>query len=837
MIEPRFWPQWRAVRHAMCLIWAVIALAMPVRPLQAQHKFLPPKATIHHERDREYDLQHVLLRISLDWEKKSMAGTVKHTLHPFRKTPSIHFDAADALKIDACTVDGRPAKFEHAQSRLAVFSPAGSFVPAGKPVTVAITYSSQPLASGRTALNGVYGFHWVLPDKFEPRRKPSFWTQGETNGNHDWIPIYDYPNDKTTSEVFVTVPSDWFVVGNGQLLGNELGLGAKTRTLHWKMSQPHATYLLSLAGGEMDVVQDKWEGIELFYCVPRGEGKYIDASFGDTKRMLVFFSQRFGVKYPWPKYAQSAMFDFGGGMENVSATTLGEGSLVEARNGVWPMASLNSHEMAHQWFGDLVTCKDWGHIWLNEGFATFGEEIYLEHSRGKDAYDSARDGALSSYLAESRQHWRPIATNLYPDADSLFDSHSYSKGALVLHMLRRQLGDADFFRALGYFLRKHAYKPVDTHDLIRAIAEVTGRNTQPFFDQWVYKPGHPVIEYTWTYDEAAKKVKLDVSQLQETKDGTPVYALDAQVALITGKYATRATATVDNDKQQLIIPAAQKPDAVLLDPDRDLLMERRIKKWQPGEREAVMWVAPCWLDRRDAAASLLLDDPKDDLIKQVADAVAQDPSAEFVAAVLTRLGNLKREFLRPEFAKLLQSKDDRVRAAAVTALGKLPKDDATSRAVRLFVNEKEMFGVVTAALAALAQWDADANIDLLRYALQMGSRGEVLRQAALDAIVRSRSDVAIGDVLDSLKVEQPREVRKKAAILLRRNYLDSVRPAPVLISLLKDEDIQIVREVVSAIVDRKDKAAVPALRALAQESKDADMRQNAKTAADRLEQS
>src|SRR5579872_2400921 len=577
---------------------------------QTDNPFLPPQARAQYERSRDYHVRNILLHMRVDWNTKTFAGTVTHTLASLRDgLTDVVFDAGSSLTIDVCRINGAKAAFDRTKDKLIVHAPPPGLLH-GRAVTVDITYSSKPPERGRRALVGSYGFHWILPDRFQPSRKPGFYTQGETEGNRDWVPLYDYPNDKTTTETYVEVPARWFVIGNGKLVGIQENQTAHTRTFHWKMPQPHSTYLLSLAGGEMEVVHDTWAGVDLFYAVPKGEGKYVPASFGDTKDMLQFFSDRLGVKYPWPKYAQTAMFDFGGGMENVSATTLGEGSLVEPRSGVWPMASLTSHELSHQWFGDLVTCKDWGEIWLNEGFATFFEQVYIEHSRGKDAYDGEREGALQSYLRESRRYKRPIVTKYYPSPDAMFDSHTYPKGGLVLHMLRRELGDAEFFRGLGYYLRKNAYKAVDTHDLVRALAEGTGRNMEPFFDQWVYKPGHPMIDYKWTYDEAKRQVNLEISQVQDTKDSTPIYALNMPYALITGSAGmTEGTVALNADKQTFTIAVSAKPDAVLLDPGHDILMERKEHTWQPGEQQAILRHAPCWLDRRDAALALLKAEP------------------------------------------------------------------------------------------------------------------------------------------------------------------------------------------------------------------------------------
>jgi aminopeptidase N len=796
--------------------------------------FAPPQAKAQYERSRDYHLRHVLLRLKVDWDKKSFGGTVTHTLAPLRDgLKELVFDAGAGLKIEACHVNGAAVKFTHEKDRLALALPEP--LKRGRETTVAITYHKIQGSADRPSFTGDSGFHWVLPDRFDPDRRQGFWTQGEAETNHDWVPIYDYPNDRATSEVYVEVPQAWFVIGNGRLMDVAEHRAAKTRTFHWKMTQPHATYLLSLAGGEMDVARDKWAGVDLFYAVPKGEGKYIPATYGNTKDMLQFFSDVLGVKYPWPKYAQTAMFDFGGGMENVSATTLGEYSLVEPRSGVWPASWLNSHELAHQWFGDYVTCKDWGHIWLNEGFATFFEQLYTEHARGADAYDRDREGALQGYLNESRRYKRAIATRFYPNPGSMFDSHTYPKGALVLHMLRRMLGDADFFLGLGHYLRKNACGVVDTHDLERAIAEETGRDVEPFFDQWVYKPGHPVIDFGWSWNEAAGQAVIVIAQVQDTKDGTPLYAIEMPVGLISGGKVTRATVTLDKEKQQFTLPCAAKPDAVLLDPGHDILMERRDRKWQPGEREAVMRYAPCGLDRQAASLALLDGSPQDADVMTVMEVVRNDADPALLAALLSRAGDLRKPFLRDAYRALIQHKDIGVRAAAIGALGKLPKEDTDAQALRALVNGREPFAVVTAALKTLQQWNADGNAEVFKRALAIESRHDEIRIAAMNALATVKGDEALALLVDSAKPDCPRSVRRTAVGLLGSNYTDKPRATETLVTLLKDDDPLVREAVFAALVARKDKAAVPALRALEKDARDEKTRAAAKDAADKLE--
>jgi aminopeptidase N len=424
-------------------------------------------------------------------------------------------------------------------------------------------------------------------------------------------------------------------------------------------------------------------------------------------------------------------------------------------------------------------------------------------------------------------------------------------------MLRRALGDTDFYRGLGYYLRKHGYHSVDTNDLIRSIAEATGRNMESFFDQWVYKPGHPVIEWSWTYDETAKQVKIEIAQTQDTKDGTPVYNLEMPVALFAGSSGstqgvTVETVTVNAEKQTITLPVSAKPNAVLLDPQHDLLWERKAHTWQPGEQEAILRSGLTWLDRRDAALSLLRGEPSEEDVLKVMDIVKNDRSPMVIAAVLGQTGGrrggrgpqasanagntaLKKDALRDLFRQFAKSPDEGVRAAAVASLAGLPKEDTDVALLRSLVNEKEQFSVVRAAINGLAAWDVEGNVDVFKRALAMDSRNETLRLTALNAIGRSTTDDSLTQVLNYTKARWPRSVRQAATFLLFNHFGGKAEATDTLVALLKDEDPQIVRAAVGALRQREDKTAVTALRTLATESKDSGLSEYAKSAADKLE--
>lgn len=696
---------------------------------QGQNPFAPPRASLHYAPDRTCDLQHVDIDLDVDYPTKTYKGRTVSTLSPLRNgITEIRLMAGPILQISKITVDGVNAKFRRDGRSLFVATPP---LKKGKPIHVAIEYVAKD--SKAQSFGGQGGFHWINPREGAPATRVGFWTQGETEYNSDWAPTWDYPNDMATSESRCTVQADWQVIGNGRLISEKLSGDQKKRTYHWKMTQPHATYLLTLVGGPFDIKKDKWEGVDLWYVVPKGQGQYIDDSFGDTKDMLSFFSKKLGVKYPWPKYAQNAMYDFGGGMENVSATTLGEGSLTEKRSGYRTMASLNSHELGHQWFGDLVTCKDWGDTWLNESFATFMEMSYMEHSRGKEAYDLELTDNTGSYLAEARRYKRPISTKMYANGDAMFDSHTYPKGGMVLHTLRRILGDENFYAGLNFYLTKHRHQPVESAQLRRAMTEATGINVEPFWAQWFDKPGHPVLEYAWKQEGG--KTLLTVKQIQNTADGTPVYAIDAKVGVIapSGSVAYLPV-RLSKAEETFELPVSGEVGAVVLDPAHDFLREIPNQPWSEKELPLVTRYAPFGDDRLAAMTKLLSGTPSEESVALAVEVVRNDKGQFTAIRSIAPLARLERVNLRPFFLELLSHPNFGRQAEAVQALGRLPKDDEVTKRLRALITPEAPIPTVIAAVQVLARWDKVGNADVLKKAQTIPSRNDRIKAAVTRAL-------------------------------------------------------------------------------------------------------
>jgi aminopeptidase N len=500
------------------------------------------------------------------------------------------------------------------------------------------------------------------------------------------------------------------------------------------------------------------------------------------------------VPYPWPAYSQTAVYDYGGAQENVTATTLGERNLQDHRVSPRPLTWLTAHEAAHQWFGDLVTCRDWGHLWLNEGFAMFFQALYFEHDRGAAEYQHLLASMAGIYFAESRERKRAVASEQRPNYAAMDNNTTYDKGALVVHMLRRKLGDQKFFTGLNRYLTRFRFQPVATRDLTAILTETAGIDLEPFFQQWVFRPGHPILEYTWHWDEPSREITLAVKQVQDTSDGTPVFELDSTAAVFDERGIATHPLPIRHAIDEFRFPAATRPVAVLLDPQHDLIREVRPPAWSTDGLIAVARFAPNASDR-DMALSRLLDGaPSDEVLRIVTGLLASDRREFPVFRSVAKLGDLRRESLRTVFEAELRHPDYGRRTQAVTALGKLQPTATETAEIRRLVNDREPYSVIRAALVALRGWDAAANRDIFEFATRLPSPHHAIKSWAYDTLRGLRSqesastDVASTTLLRQFLEDVAAKVKDSPRIVPGLSDEVIPRRTPAVAAWLKDMD-------------------------------------------------
>ena len=406
----------------------------------------------------------------------------------------------------------------------------------GDCICIIINYSAGYDAEKGLIKSPRSGFHFIRPDRYYKKKPYQAWTQGETTESRYWFPCLDHPQVKFPRELHVIVPEEYTVISNGvyeckvpKSRSEDMDNVKKIEWI-WKESSPNQTYVTSVVIGTFKMKQESYVGeadrdIPLYYYWPSEiERKEYDPqlTFGETKNLMKFFESYLSTNYPYEKYSQVLVEDFDyGGMENTSCTTMPSDILHDSKvlpNYTWDKEVVR-HELAHQWFGDLVTCRDWQHLWLNEGFATYFEALYLDRefinnsekaSLRDDFYYYILSNITSTYLTESVEYKRPIVTNIYKAPDDLLDSHSYEKGALVLHMLRNYIGEDSFRESLRIYLDRHKHGTVETQDLRKVLEEVSGNSLQQFFEQWVCRKGHPILNVEFVIENEGNKKLLKI---------------------------------------------------------------------------------------------------------------------------------------------------------------------------------------------------------------------------------------------------------------------------------------------------------------------------------------
>jgi aminopeptidase N len=643
-----------------------------------------PAGVAHAERARSYDLQHQSTTLRFDWPRHAVVGTTTLQiagLSGASPQSRIAIDAGD-MTIKRVASGARALKYDYDGRSLVVH--LANTLRARAKTSITIEYD------GANRTRGAY---------FRPARH-IVWTQGETEDNHYWVPTYDFPNDKTTWEFFIWTAKGERALSNGRLAGSR-AVGDSIEW-HWVLDQPASTYLMTAVVGNYRVLQDKpWRNVTIGYWTYPDSVDAAWRGFGKTPAAVDVFSRKTGVAYPWNKYDQIVIPEFQyGGMENVTATSQNDTEILLP---AWapPEESaddLMSHELGHQWYGDLLTTRRWGDVWLNEGFATFMEQIFREEDKGIDEGAIDRLSTHEQTIAADRRARRPIVFGKWVDdpIEVFFSGHIYPKGATILQMLRHQLGDAAFWKAMNHYTTAHAHGNVITADLEKAFEESTGRSYKTFFDQWVYGAGFPVFQVSSQYDPSARRLQVTATEVQPRDSLTGFFDVDSDVEVRTDSGVVRFVVPVRN--------GSGEGSADLKAPPRSI-------RWDKGD-----WILDITDFPRSSAMMQYQLVNDDDVLGRIeaVNVLAERPTDRLALDALMRSARNDRFWA--------------VRARAVGALGAWGADSSRAAA-------QPMQSVRDALIRAT--FDPDARVR--QSAAAALGRLPISGKAALDVVVRLRS--------------------------------------------------------------------------------------------------
>ncbi len=513
-------------------------------------------------RTRSFDVQHYLIRTSFDRRNKSIFGETIISLKPLNKDfKTVELDASN-LNFESVKLDSNGADLRFNTNDDKVFIELGKNYTPKDLIVIRLKYSAKPK-------KGIY-FVDAETDGKTITRDAQIWTQGETEEAHFWFPSYDFPDDKATSEQFITVEAGETVISNGELI-ETLQNNDGTLTFHYKMNVPHSTYLASFIVGKYLKASETYKNIPLGVYVYPGKENLFKTAFGETKSMLRIYEELTGMAFPYNKYDQTIVAGFNfGGMENITATTFSDTEIFFGDFNKNIVEDVVSHELAHSWFGNLVTCRNWAELWLNEGFATFMEAAYREKMYGRDEYlRKIKDDAIEYFIEETRMRQKHgLYNQLARPDDSIFDAVAYQKGGAVIHTLRETVGDIVFWKAINLYLTRHRFANVETRDLQNAFEAISKKDLDQFFKQWVYGTGYPKLEYTYQFNSQTKLLTLNINQTQKPDDSTIsafVFPLEVEIKTASGVFNEKFAIT--KRAETYSIKLDDSPTDVIFDKD------------------------------------------------------------------------------------------------------------------------------------------------------------------------------------------------------------------------------------------------------------------------------
>lgn len=637
-----------------------------------------PGATIYRgSYTRKTDLINTRLDLSFDWDSAYVHGKATIQAKPYFYATDQLLLNANGFRINNVSLvnsyDKKPLLYTYDGKILSIT--LDKVYNNDQNYTVFIDYVAMPnkLKIGEDiSSSGDRGMYFINQDGKEKNKPKQIWTQGETECNSNWFPTINDTQEKMTQELNITVPNDFVSLSNGTLEFSTLN-GDGTRTDSWRQEQVHSTYLTMLAVGNFTITKDKWRNKEVNYYTEPAYASTAKLVFGNTPQMMEFFSVKLGVDYPWDKYSQIVVRDFvSGAMENTSATVFYEGlNMSEGQYIDQNQDDIISHELFHHWFGDLVTAESWANLPLNESFATYAEYLWDEFKNGRDHADFKGFQDMSIYIGNKSKDNVDVIRFDYADREHMFDEISYQKGGRIIHMLRKTVGDAAFFKALNLYLTRNAYKSAEIHDLRLVFEEVTGTDMNWFFNQWFLSSGHPVLDIQNAFDPEKKEVSVTIRQNQDLSK-TPLYRIPLAIDIYFNGKVERKEIVLDKQKQSFIFPVAALPDLVNVDAEKYILAEKsEVKTLQQYIFQYEH--APLFMDRLEAVI-MLLQKKEESLSKKTLITAFKDKSwviRNTALIVMEYLSNQERTSVYEQIKELaLKDGNSQVRASAVEILGK-----------------------------------------------------------------------------------------------------------------------------------------------------------------------
>ncbi|QEC67042.1 M1 family metallopeptidase [Panacibacter ginsenosidivorans] len=689
------------------------------------------------------DLVNTKLDVRFDYANAWMYGKEWLTLKPhFYPTDSLSLDAQGMKINEVAIITGTkklPLKYAYDNKILKIT--LNKTYKGGENYTIYIDYISKPnevKVEGSLAINDAKGLYFINPKGEEKNKPTQIWTQGETESNSVWMPTIDKPNQKSTEEISMTVPAKYVTLSNGLLISQRKNTDG-TRTDTWKMDLPHAPYLFFMGVGDYAVIKDSYKGKEVSYYVEKEYAPVARKIFGNTPEMIKFYSEKLGIEFPWAKYSQIVGRDYvSGAMENTTATLHQESAYQDARQlldgNSWE--DVVSHELFHQWFGDLVTTESWSNITVNESFADFSETLWEEYKYGKDAGDEHNFSAMQDYLLSGSEN-KDLVRFYYRDKEDMFDDVSYQKGGRVLNMLRSYVGEDAFFKSLNKYLTDNKFKTGEAQQLRLAFESVTGQDLNWFWNQWYYSSGHPILKIDYSYDDAAGQAMVIMQQLQK---GDKIFKLPIAIDIYNGADKKSYNVWMNNKTDTFSFSYTTRPDLINVDANKIILCQKTDNKTADNYLAQIKY-APLYLDRREALeyfaknnmqeitlglkdkfaglrsytldligedSALLSNESTIETIEMMAKTDSDRKTKAKALEVLATTGNAK---YKPLFAQYINDSSYSIAGAALMGLNNLDGANALALAKKMAPDAK---GKLDDAIAAvIMQNGTEADFDFL----------------------------------------------------------------------------------------------------------------------------